>query len=722
MIDHALQLAHWGFHVFPLRKKSKLPLIKDFPTLATRDIATIKDWWTKAPEANIGISTTKFGDGEALVVIDVDNKGKKKGDDELLKLEMEEGLEVPVTFTQRTPTGGRHLVYRSGTPVKQGTSVLGPGLDIRSRGGYIVGVGSRIGDGVYTCESRDVRGAPEWLISRCGGSVQGNRREQVRAPEKVDRLRAWARATQYLVTEAPLAYEGAGGDQKTFVVAARLKDFGLDEKSAVAALLEYWNDRCEPPWPADELEKKVANAYRYGVEPVGGSAPEADFVPVEPSEELHPFEVLNKEFAFVIAGGGSHILWETTDARGSFKLDHLSIRSFHEKFASHTMTIGEKTKPVTELWIKSDRRRSYDGICFMPGLAAPERFYNLWRGFTVEPFGSAKEAPKAAHEALQMFQDHALKNVCRGEQSLYAWLMGYFAHLVQRPWEKPLTALVFRGGKGVGKNALLDRVGYLLGGHYLLSSDRRYLVGNFNGHLENLLLLGLDEAFWSGDKSAEGTLKGLITGRTHVIEHKGKEPYQVDNCTRVAIIGNEEWLVPATQDERRFAVFDVGDGRKQDRTFFKEMREKMEAGGYRLLLRYLLDFDLSGIDVNDAPKTEALLDQKIRSLEPFHQWWFECLNAGVVVASDFNDDSWAKELKKDSFRHALRKYSKDRGIEKRIPDERSLGKLLWACCPGVTEDRKTINGDRTRVYVLPSLEDARASWEKFIGHKVKWEA
>jgi hypothetical protein len=93
-------------------------------------------------------------------------------------------------------------------------------------------------------------------------------------------------------------------------------------------------------------------------------------------------------------------------------------------------------------------------------------------------------------------------------------------------------------------------------------------------------MFALDEAFWSGDKQAEGVLKDLITGRDHVIEHKGKEPYSVANKTRVVIIGNEDWLIPASHDERRFAFFDVGDGRKQDRAFFQSMREGMEAGGY----------------------------------------------------------------------------------------------------------------------------------------------
>src|SRR5690606_35582068 len=94
------------------------------------------------------------------------------------------------------------------------------------------------------------------------------------------------------------------------------------------------------------------------------------------------------------------------------------------------------------------------------------------------------------------FIHHAKENVCQGDEDLFQWLMGYFAHMVQRPYERPLTTLVFRGGKGVGKNTLIDRVGNLLGeSHYLVATDGRYLTSNFNGHMDSCLCLVLDEAF-----------------------------------------------------------------------------------------------------------------------------------------------------------------------------------------------------------------------------------
>ena len=676
--DQTLALAREGFHVFPIAAGKKAPpLIADFPNQATTDDEQIREWWLRWPDANIGISTTRYGDDGALLVVDVDNKGDKHGDHELLRLELE-GRGLPDTYCVSTPTGGRHLYYRVSAPVRQGADVLARGLDVRSRGGYVVAAGSVVEAGAYTTEASSDGAlvlAPQWLLDACGRAPD-RPAAAVPAADGVDAGRAAARVKEFLST-APLALEGDHGDETTFKLICRVKDLGVDADTAEELLSEHWNPRCAPPWSDEDLHTKVGNAYKYGVAPVGVAAPEVEFaapleapsVP-ETNGTLHPFAKLNKEFAFVTAGGGHHILWETTDANGRYKLEHLAAGSFLAKFAPNEMTIGKQTRSIADWWLKDKTRRTYDGLVFLPEQPAPARFYNLWRGFAYTP------APRAEHPALDAFLDHAKTNLCGGDEALYRWLLGYCAHLIQRPWEKPLVALVFRGAKGTGKNAFIERVGALLGGHFLLTSNRRYLLGNFNGHLENCLLFALDEAFWSGDKQAEGALKDLITGREHVIEHKGKEPYAVANKTRVVIIGNEDWLVPASHDERRFAVFTVGDGRKQDRAFFQDMRVGMEVDGYPHLLRYLLDYDLSGIDLNAAPATHGLSEQKHHTLDPFHQWWFDCLEEGALIGSE--SSAWPHEHNCERFRAAFRRYVKERNIRSRVPEDRAIGRLLKA--------------------------------------------
>ncbi|HSH28636.1 MAG TPA: hypothetical protein VK971_01915, partial [Thiohalobacter sp.] len=173
--------------------------------------------------------------------------------------------------------------------------------------------------------------------------------------------------------------------------------------------------------------------------------------------------------------------------------------------------------------------------------------------------------------------------------------------------------------------------------------------------------------------------------------------------------------------ERRFAVFDVGDGRKQDKRFFHRMRVAMERhGGYRLLLRYLLDLDISAIDVNQAPATQGLLDQKTQSLEPLHQWWLDCLLEGEVQGSDFAG-GWPDSVETERLRAALRRYFRDRNVRARVPSAHEFGHQLKRVAPKVTRKRVRIDGDTLRyAYVMPDLAVCRDDWDALIGHRVPW--
>lgn len=94
---------------------------------------------------------------------------------------------------------------------------------------------------------------------------------------------AIARATDYLVHHAPEAVEGAGGDETTYKVAARLRDFGLSQSTAFDLLSMHWNEagKAIPPWPPEDLRQKVDNAFQYATGTWGGLSGIAEFDAVE---------------------------------------------------------------------------------------------------------------------------------------------------------------------------------------------------------------------------------------------------------------------------------------------------------------------------------------------------------------------------------------------------------------------------------------------------------
>src|SRR5262249_8769870 len=80
------------------------------------------------------------------------------------------------------------------------------------------------------------------------------------------------------------------------------------------------------------------------------------------------------------------------------------------------------------------------------------------------------------------------------------------------------------------------------------------------------------------------------------------------------IAGNEEWIVPASGDERRYAVNEVSDCRRGDKKYFDDLYAEMNNGGLAAMLEELKAVDLKGWHPrSDVPQTAGLQRQKALS-------------------------------------------------------------------------------------------------------------
>jgi Family of unknown function (DUF5906) len=226
-------------------------------------------------------------------------------------------------------------------------------------------------------------------------------------------------------------------------------------------------------------------------------------------------------------------------------------------------------EPISAWWAKHKDRRSYPGgVAFMPG-GAPPGTYNLWTGFSVRPNPNG---------SCKLILAHIREVVCCGDEAQYHYFIGYFAHMIQKPHEKPGVALVLRGVKGAGKDTVGEYIGKLFPRHHVTISTMEHLTGKFNAHQERALLLQVQEGFWAGNPQAVGPLNRIITAETAMIERKGYDAIEVPSCVRVFITSNEEWIVPATAGERRYAVFDVSPHRARNLAYFKAILHERDNG------------------------------------------------------------------------------------------------------------------------------------------------
>lgn len=339
----------------------------------------------------------------------------------------------------------------------------------------------------------------------------------------------------------------------------------------------------------------------------------------------------NKRFMVVNENGKALVYEPDHDAmlhRESFiRMEFADFRKLH-MHQTVCVAIDEKSQPVmapaADVWLKHPERRQFDRVVFDPGgRHAKGATLNLWRGFAVKP----KQGSWAR------LRDHVFKVICSGNQDHFDYLYGWMARLVQHPDQPGETAIVMRGGEGTGKGTLARALLHILGQHGLTISNAKHLVGNFNGHLRDCAFLFADEAFYAGDKQHVGVLKALITEPTLTIEAKHKNAVQMPNFVHLMMASNEQWVVPAALDARRFCVFEVSEERKGDHAYFAAIAGEMQNDGYEAMLRDLLDYDLTFYNHRDVPVTNGLQTQRGLSLGAAEAWWLDVLHRGFVFRS-----------------------------------------------------------------------------------------
>jgi len=444
----------------------------------------------------------------------------------------------------------------------------------------------------------------------------------------------------------------------------------------------------------------------------------------------------NGEFAVVRLGSKTRILWDRWGEQG--ELAFFDRNSFLLSMANRRVWVdtpeGRKKIAVAPRWLEWEKRREFRDVEFFPLtyreiLEDEQReVFNLWRGFSVSP-DTSPQAERARKYSI--FRDHLRTNIASGDEEIFRWLWTWFANLVQRPRDRPGTALVLRGRMGTGKTKVGEVIGSLFEAHYCLVDDPRYLVGQFNAHMESSLLLQVDEGFWAGDKRAEGRLKGLVTSTKQMMERKGADSVEISNYVRLIFTSNESWVIPAGVDERRFCVLDVAPHVAQNHDYFAEMDRQLKNGGREALFADLLAYDLKALDVPNIrviPKTSALLEQKVENLGNVESWWFGRLCDGAITSrsSEWRESFAAKTLYAD-----YKNVSEGIGL-RRMATEQGFGLRMRKLVPDLVRKRVrhaepdesgSMQSSLVWVYQLPALMECRRFFaEEIVRQDIDWVA
>ena len=283
-LDAAIEYASRGMAVFPLKVRGKEPMTAHGVKNATTNFDTIEKWWTRYPNANIGIACGAVSGG--LLVVDLDEKENGiSGSDSLHNWERENG-ELPETVRSITGKGGAHLLYRIDHPEKNKVNLL-EGVDIRSDNGYIVAPPS-----IHPNGNRY-----EW-------EYDPEEYEIAKADETVLKLLSVGRKPEPDKFTVPDKIPDGRRNDTIFKMACSLQAKGLTDGSILAACLSENRDKCNPPLSDEEVGKIVESALKHdkGTIAVPAAAVELDLLKTQDSKGNEKIRQCGENVARVILG------------------------------------------------------------------------------------------------------------------------------------------------------------------------------------------------------------------------------------------------------------------------------------------------------------------------------------------------------------------------------------------------------------------------------------
>jgi hypothetical protein len=271
-LQGAAMMASLGFRVFPVKAGTKGghggQLLRSWKAEASVNAAQIGQWAANWPGCNWAFVC------ENIIAVDVDLGTHAEAATTIALLDLE-GKELPPTRTHGSARAGAHMLYRLPeglAPRKQRD--LGPGINTRVQGGYLMAPGSVFEGKPYTVSERhglDIQPAPQWLIDWLEPVAASTAPDDFQ--EDSETAKAWA--IDWLA-KAPRAVKGERGST-VYKAAAHLKDIGLSEDTAYELIATHYTPDFLPPLDDAETRLSVEHAFEYSQNAAGSKSPDKYF-------------------------------------------------------------------------------------------------------------------------------------------------------------------------------------------------------------------------------------------------------------------------------------------------------------------------------------------------------------------------------------------------------------------------------------------------------------
>ena len=240
--DIALPLIERGLSVVPLKPRSKIAFMDNWPDAASSDPEQIQKWNQQWPDANCACVAKPDG----IWILELDSP------EAWTRIEAETGKKIPLTYRVRSRPGRGHIYFKS-TPEAVAVGNLAQSYvkhgdwSARIFNQYVVSANSihpLSGLPYEVVSDAPIIEAPSWLLNWMAG-------------QKV------AKKNSGITDGGPIP----DGQRNSSLasIAGKLRHVGLSAEEIETSLLRINGERCKPPLPNEDVKTIAGSIGRYAV-------------------------------------------------------------------------------------------------------------------------------------------------------------------------------------------------------------------------------------------------------------------------------------------------------------------------------------------------------------------------------------------------------------------------------------------------------------------------
>lgn len=341
--------------------------------------------------------------------------------------------------------------------------------------------------------------------------------------------------------------------------------------------------------------------------------------------------------------------------KSGVKIPLKKILRLPKNFIDYNISYGPAPNTLMGCMMMGNRLTTYRKAIFKPYLypeetLAYQKDLNLFRGFP--HFDTLKDESASIDLYLNstIFKNFKEK-LCNGiiEPSSFDYIDNYFAHMIQKPSERPDSMVIFSGAQGTGKDLFISFVESMIGTDKVIQIDTMAtLLKNFNVSIARKLLTKVNEISDKGvhiDKHDQ--LKEKITCKFLTIEPKGFDSYQIEHVSRYIGFSNKEKILTIENTDRRFMMVKTVNDMANNIPYHTLIANEMDdIDMIRSAFKYYATKDISAYQPRIIPSTEYKSEQKIESLPYTHKFLFN-LFEDVVKPGEIKYMKFAEDIYSD---------------------------------------------------------------------------